>query len=182
MVGDDEVRGSTSARNVHEILGLLHGNDIETWVAGGWGVDALLGKQTRDHRDLDVLIPYERTIAAFEALRQQHFRLTTDWFPVRFEMIHGSGGIVDVHPIRRLDDGGAELAQIDGPPWIYTPDALAGEGVIDGVAVRCLSAAEQVRTHLGYEPTLTDIQDMGHLAERFGLDLPAPYHIMGSRT
>lgn len=175
MVGDDEVRGSTSARNVHEILGLLHGNDIETWVAGGWGIDALLGEQTRDHRDLDILIPFERAIAAYEALRQQRFRLTTDWFPVRYEMVDGSETVVDVHPIRLLDTGGAELAQIDGPPWIYTPDALAGEGVIDGVEVRCLSAPEQVRTHLGYEPTSTDLHDMHRLADRFDLDLPAPY-------
>ena len=26
---------------------------IEIWVDGGWGVDALLGEQTRPHKDLD---------------------------------------------------------------------------------------------------------------------------------
>ena len=90
-------------------------------------------------------------------------------------MADGSGCIVDVHPIRRLEDGGAELAQLHGPAWVYAPDALMGKGSIDGADVRCLSADEQVRTHLGYEPTQTDIHDMQRLAKRFGLDLPAPY-------
>jgi lincosamide nucleotidyltransferase A/C/D/E len=29
---------------------------IEMWVDGGWGVDALLGEQTRPHKDLDIAI------------------------------------------------------------------------------------------------------------------------------
>jgi lincosamide nucleotidyltransferase A/C/D/E len=29
---------------------------IEIWVDGGWGVDALLGEQTRPHQDLDIAI------------------------------------------------------------------------------------------------------------------------------
>jgi lincosamide nucleotidyltransferase A/C/D/E len=29
---------------------------IEIWVDGGWGVDALLGEQTRPHKDLDIAI------------------------------------------------------------------------------------------------------------------------------
>ena len=27
---------------------------VRFWLAGGWGVDALAGRQTRSHRDLDV--------------------------------------------------------------------------------------------------------------------------------
>jgi lincosamide nucleotidyltransferase A/C/D/E len=33
-----------------EILG------VEIWIDGGWGVDALLGKQSRPHQDLDIAI------------------------------------------------------------------------------------------------------------------------------
>ena len=29
---------------------------IEIWVDGGWCVDALLGKQTREHPDLDIAV------------------------------------------------------------------------------------------------------------------------------
>jgi lincosamide nucleotidyltransferase A/C/D/E len=30
--------------------------DTKIWIDGGWGVDALLGKQTRPHKDLDIVI------------------------------------------------------------------------------------------------------------------------------
>ena len=29
---------------------------IKIWVDGGWGVDALLGKHSRSHKDLDIAI------------------------------------------------------------------------------------------------------------------------------
>jgi len=29
---------------------------IEIWLDGGWGVDALLGEQTRPHEDLDIVV------------------------------------------------------------------------------------------------------------------------------
>ena len=34
----------------------LENSGIEMWVDGGWGVDALLGEQTRPHKDLDITI------------------------------------------------------------------------------------------------------------------------------
>ena len=30
--------------------------DAPVWLMGGWGIDALLGRQTRRHHDLDVLV------------------------------------------------------------------------------------------------------------------------------
>jgi lincosamide nucleotidyltransferase A/C/D/E len=175
MAGDDLVPGSTSASHVLRILGILHGADVETWVAGGWGIDALLGAESREHRDLDVLIPHSETIASYETLRGAGFRLTTDRFPTRFEMIDGAGSVVDVHPIRLLEGGGAELELTDGRSWTYEASSLDGHGVIGDEPVRCLSVEEQVRTHVGYEPTAVDIGDMRRLAQRFGLDLPEPY-------
>ena len=43
-----------TAKDVIEIVNLLNQNDIEVIIDGGWGVDALLEKQTRTHADLDV--------------------------------------------------------------------------------------------------------------------------------
>ena len=36
------------------ILDLFEGLSVTYWLDGGWGVDALYGKQTRDHRDIDI--------------------------------------------------------------------------------------------------------------------------------
>jgi hypothetical protein len=35
---------------------LLRNLEVPWWVAGGWAIDIFLGRQTRDHRDLDVAL------------------------------------------------------------------------------------------------------------------------------
>jgi lincosamide nucleotidyltransferase A/C/D/E len=45
MTGDD----------VLAVLAVLREAGAEVWVGGGWGIDALVGEQTRDHRDLDLM-------------------------------------------------------------------------------------------------------------------------------
>lgn len=52
--GDDSEK--MSAKDVVELLQLFQQNGIEVFVDGGWGVDALLGKQTRLHTDLDIAL------------------------------------------------------------------------------------------------------------------------------
>ena len=47
------------AEIVIELLKFFAANGIETIVDGGWGVDALLGRQTRFHEDLDIAIPHK---------------------------------------------------------------------------------------------------------------------------
>jgi lincosamide nucleotidyltransferase A/C/D/E len=42
------------AESVLEVLSAL--SACRVWAAGGWGVDALVGHQTRDHRDLDLAL------------------------------------------------------------------------------------------------------------------------------
>jgi len=48
---------SMTANEVLEVLGWLDMVGIEVWVDGGWGVDALLGEETRPHSDLDLALP-----------------------------------------------------------------------------------------------------------------------------
>ena len=48
-----------SAEDVVEVVRLLEGLGIDVWLDGGWGVDALLGTQTRPHDDLDLVVQLE---------------------------------------------------------------------------------------------------------------------------
>jgi len=48
-------------------LGREHG--LTTWIDGGWGVDALLGYQSRPHKDLDIAIQ-EKDVPKLRALLQ----------------------------------------------------------------------------------------------------------------
>ncbi len=39
-----------------ELMQLFDSAAIEVWLEGGWGVDALLGTQTRPHEDVDIIL------------------------------------------------------------------------------------------------------------------------------
>jgi lincosamide nucleotidyltransferase A/C/D/E len=50
---------------------------------GGWGVDALVGRQTRPHRDVDIDAAYQAPVLL--ALYERGYRIETDWRPNRVE-------------------------------------------------------------------------------------------------
>ena len=44
------------AAEVVRLLEVLEASGIEVWLDGGWGVDALLEEQVREHDDLDLVV------------------------------------------------------------------------------------------------------------------------------
>jgi lincosamide nucleotidyltransferase A/C/D/E len=164
-----------SGPQVLGILDALAGAGIAAWVDGGWGVDALLGEQTREHEDLDMVIALADGERAEEALSALGFSLSEDQRPTRFVLAHADGRRIDFHTVV-FDAGGGGVQQLqDGGSYRYPPAGFAGEGVIGGRVVQCLTPEVQLECHLGYEPDETDRHDMRLLAERFGLLLPRAY-------
>jgi lincosamide nucleotidyltransferase A/C/D/E len=47
---------------------------INVWIDGGWGVDALLGAQTRPHKDLDIAIEEKDVLRLTAALKARGYR------------------------------------------------------------------------------------------------------------
>ncbi|MDN3241217.1 hypothetical protein QWI33_26210 [Glycomyces tritici] len=151
------------------VLGEIERAGLSVWVGGGWGIDALLGKQTRPHRDLDLLHVAGEESRLMALLAGLGFAETVDWRPVRFVMAHPDGREIDLHPLVFAADGSAEQASLEpGKPFLYPASAFA-EGGIDGIAVPCLSAEQQVHFHQGYEPADRDLHDMARLREAFGI-------------
>ncbi len=162
-------------RDVLEVLGCLAQADIAAWVDGGWGVDALLGEQTRPHDDLDLVTALDGAEKAIAALASHGFRLGEDQRPTRFVLTATADRRVDFHTVTSDAEGGGTQALPGGGAYRYSPQGLSGRGVIAGCAVRCLSPEEQVRCHTGYEPDEQDQKDIRALPVRFAIALPPPY-------
>lgn len=142
---------------------------LSVWIGGGWGIDALLGEQTREHRDLDLLHRAEQEPRLVELLAGLGYAETVDWRPVRFVMERTDGLEIDLHPLVFKEDGSAEQASLEtGKPFHYPASAFT-TGTIEGVAVPCLSVEQQVHFHQGYEPAERDLHDMASLREAFGI-------------
>jgi lincosamide nucleotidyltransferase A/C/D/E len=162
-----------TASSVVDLLRLLDVAGVFPWVDGGWGVDALLGYQSRPHADLDIVIPESAVPAAQEALTAVGFTDLRNWLPTALAMRHADGREVDLHPITPTEDGGGNQRLFPPePPFHYDAPTT---GVINRTQVTCVDAATQLRAHVGYDPQPEDHADVAALATRFRLPLPPEY-------
>jgi lincosamide nucleotidyltransferase A/C/D/E len=133
---------------VPKVLGTLEGAEVPAWLAGGWGVDALLGEQTRPHRDLDLVFDADAggEERALEALQAIGFRVMgrepveTHWWSERIALSDAHGHVVDLHPV----SGAAFTAAVGADSFVT--------GRVAGEQVKCLARSVQLRLHEGYEP------------------------------
>lgn len=152
----------TTAAEVVVVLDALAAVGCRAWVGGGWGVDALVGRQTRAHRDLDVVADAAAEPAALDALRALGYRVEVDWRPVRVELGAPGRGRVDLHPMALDVAGNGVQAGPDGTSFVYPVQCFV-TGTIGGRAVPCLSAERQLAAHTGYEPREQDLADLALL-------------------
>jgi lincosamide nucleotidyltransferase A/C/D/E len=151
-----------TAQEVVRVLDALQQAGCAVSLSGGWGVDALVGRQTRPHQDLDIDTAHETaTLAALERLG---YRIEADWRPNRVELTGPGGGRVDVHPLIFDAEGNGYQAGLDGERYQF-PAASFVTGRVLGRPVRCLSAAQQVEWHAGYELRDVDRVDLAVLRE-----------------
>ena len=176
MMGSDDVV---------QVVNALGAAGVTVWVDGGWGVDALLGEQTRPHDDLDMIIPEDDIETAIHATQALGFHLMTDELPQGFVLRDAADRRLDFHPVRLQRDGSAvqpirDQGDDDGE-WVFSGPGLQGRGVVGGRPIRCLTPEEQAERAsdqpgaAGYEPDEADRRDMRLLRDRFGVTLPYPY-------
>jgi lincosamide nucleotidyltransferase A/C/D/E len=173
------------AEDVISIYQRLSANDIQVWLTGGWGIDALLRGQTRPHKDLDIIMLVDDVARMRELLGRDGYALKELWsenswvmdahgteIPTAFVLQDSEGREVDAHAMRLDDRGNGVPAWADEGP-IFQREDLAGEGIIAGFAVCCLSPAMQVLCHAGYDLPEEQLRDLELLHERFGVEYTA---------
>jgi lincosamide nucleotidyltransferase A/C/D/E len=182
-----------TAEDVIELYSTLLERGIQLWLDGGWGIDALLQRQTRSHTDLDAIVAFDQLPALGRLLYERGFALKEIWPENRwvacpeavalvghqqpasevataFVLWDQLQRVVDIHVVRVGDDGRAV------PAWnshfVFTAAAFSGRGVIAKTRVHCLSAETQVRTHAGYVLPEKQVRDLRLLREQFEVGAP----------
>lgn len=158
------------------LLRALSQHGVDVCVGGGWGVDALLGEQTREHSDLDVWVEASALEGLFRVLASHDLDRIYPWpgdRPWNFVLHDGLTRRVDLHLYENIGDAIHYGSVLD--PFMLPHEALSHGGVIDGYAVRCEEASWAVSFHTGYIPRPSDHHDVTGLCERYHLELPPGY-------
>ena len=129
----------TTKEDIITVIDILENAEITYWIDCGWGVDILAGKQTRDHRDIDI---------NFDS------RYTEKLLHILFEY-----GYLDIHPFVLHEDGTAKQASLEGD-WYQFDKDLFGSSVFEGRTIPCISVKGQKLFYSGYELRDKDRHDI----------------------
>ena len=149
---------------------------VELWLDGGWAVDAWLGRQTRPHADVDIVIESKDLRTLVDALRERGYDDvprddTRAW---NFVLGDAAGHQVDFHVIDVAEDGTGTY----GPPppeFTFPADSLTAVAELCGRTVRAIPPHRLVEFHTGYEPDDDDRADVLALCQRFEIAVPPQY-------
>jgi lincosamide nucleotidyltransferase A/C/D/E len=162
-------------RSAVKILERVALSGVNVCVGGGWGVDALVGMQTRSHADLDLVVDQRDCVAvhaALESLGLIHDTWVKPGLPARVVLRTDSGHQVDLYPVA-VDELGNGWLRLGADAWSdYPAEGLGAVGSIGGRRVRCLTAELQLRRHLGYPLGDDDRHDLLILARHYHLATP----------
>jgi lincosamide nucleotidyltransferase A/C/D/E len=159
-----------SAHDAVALCRLLEQHSIRFWVMGGWGVDALLHRETRPHNDLDMLVVLGDLPMLWKLLDEHGFTLQHVWqenrwvdgepdrWPTAFVAADTQRRELDVHVIDFGPDGA--IIQHYNHPWPFPPGAFTGQGSIADAAVTCVSKEAQLAMHIGYPLPDGQLQDL----------------------
>ncbi len=149
-----------TADDVLEIVRRLDDAGIEWWIHGGWGLDALLGRETRPHDDLDLAVR-RADVERLEASVPEFRRLREEW-PASFVLADARGRQIDIHPLRIDERGDGWQERPSGEMALWPREALAGRGRIGEREVRCTSPEFELTSHL--YPGHDDVRPQRHRA------------------
>ena len=158
-----------TSKDVIDLYANLEHLGINVWVDGGWGVDALLGKQTRFHEDLDIAVEAKHVPNLRHFLKTKGYEQRKEDSEWNFVLRDRNGRAIDVHSFN-LDEEGDILEGIQ-----YPTGSLTGTGTIEGITVRCIAPQWVVALHSGYALKEKDFNDVSAVCEKFSIELPEEY-------
>jgi lincosamide nucleotidyltransferase A/C/D/E len=160
-----------TASDVIAFVKLLNEHGLWVYIDGGWGVDALLGRQTRPHNDLDIAVEHKDVpqIRALLEARGYSDVPRDDTRDCNFVIGDELSHLVDFHSYTFDVAGNFTF----GVP--YPVDSLRGSGSIGGFPVNTITPEWMVKFHTGYKLDENDYHDVKALCRRFGFEIPEEY-------
>lgn len=164
-------KNEMTAADVIAFVKLLNENNIGVVIDGGWGVDALLGEQTRLHDDLDIAVEHKDTPKIRALLEARGYRDVPrdDTRDCNFVLGDEAGHLIDIHSYT-FDDAENIIFGVQ-----YPFASLKGKGSINGFPINCITSEWMVKFHTGYKLDDNDYHDVKMLCRKFGFALPPEY-------
>jgi lincosamide nucleotidyltransferase A/C/D/E len=159
------------------VVAALDAHGTSVCVGGGWAVDALLCRATREHGDLDLWVEAPDIEGLFLAFAELDIDRIHPWpgdRPWNFVLHDGDSVRVDLHLYETFGDGTLHYGSVSAP-FVFSVDDLSGRGEIGGLPVRCERPEFALRNHTGYPIRDVDRHDVSVLCGQFGLEVPGEY-------
>lgn len=160
-----------TSKDVMDFYVQMKERDIKIWIDGGWSVDALLGKESRLHRDLDIAIQWRDVPVLREVLAAQGYEQVREDNQWNFVLADDKGHEIDVHAFI-YDSQGNVTEGI-----MYPAESLTGTGTINGHTVRCISPKYMVEFLAPWIRKWPEkyLEAVFELCKKFDIKLPAEY-------
>lgn len=161
-----------SKEDAIEIILYAEENEIDIWLDGGWGVDALLGGETRSHNDIDLFVEEKNGKTFIEILKEKGFTEVVEAYTTTDHTVwkDDNDRIIDLHVFEFNEQGDLVF---EGES--YPSNVFSGIGKIGDKVVKCINAENQILFHLGYEHDENDVHDVRLLCDRFNIPVPSEY-------
>ena len=156
---------------VLRVLELAEIASIPLVLAGGWAVDALLGWQTRPHKDLDLAINRAYLPRFLGILSRIGYGLVEHGQAEdrSFVLDNGAGHQIEIHVYSRDDKGRI----VSGTR--YPNNALNGQGKVGHLKVSCMDPEWLIDSYTDKEINQKTLQDLKYVCNLFRLPLPIEF-------
>lgn len=164
------LRGRMRAHDVVRVVEALRAAGVPFCIAGGWAVDALVGRPTRPHDDLDVAVedywrdePLVRRALAPLGLEVTEQEPAGLWMPLRTLLDDRRGHRVEVVSLNwQLIRTAADTAPVADVGCL---DSISALGTVAGRRVPCLNRDVQLLFRTGFDQRGVDDHDRRVLAD-----------------
>lgn len=160
-------------QDVTEIVGGLSDAGVMVWVDGGWCVDALVGRELREHGDLDIAVRRadETRLRGWLTAHGFERRSGPDESAWNYILRDAGGREVDVH-IFEFGGDGNHIYGIE-----YPADSLTGQATLGGLLIHCIAPEWMFRFKTAYDPARKDLIDIQALAKEYNYYIPETHRL-----